>query len=420
MVGVMAFEQTSLFFLLPFIKREMALTNSQAGLLGTVYFVAFALSSWLAGPLADRGRGRKAALIVIIAATSLFSVLSAAVHSYASLFAVRLLMGLLEGPVLPLAQSILALESPAKRRALNMGIVGSLIGNLFGGLIAPLTLIHLASSHGWRAGFLLVAAPGLVSAALAALILHQPSGQPVADEVSAPAPQNGMFNVLALTNVWQCACIGCCFAAYLSVGIAFIPLFYSTGGDLTPGEIALLMSTAGISAITYSVIVPMASNWIGRRRAMVAAYSLGIIPPLAAISCGGAIALLGPLMFFGWAISGTGSLSYGTIPSESVDPSMLSRAIGLIVALGTLGGGLLGPTIAGWSADVWGPRAPLLVMVTIGVTGALISLCLTETAPKRIQQRRSPQAPASPANPLFREVFDGRRSQAAPRHIKEM
>jgi MFS transporter, ACS family, hexuronate transporter len=144
-VGVMIFEQSSVNFLIPFIKPELNLTNTQVGLLVSAYWATFALSSFATGLLADSIGSRKAVFIAIVVLLSLFSVLSGLANSFTQLLGARALMGLLEGPMLPIAQSIVVLESSVERRGTNMGIVGSLGGTAFGFFVAPLVLVKIAS-----------------------------------------------------------------------------------------------------------------------------------------------------------------------------------------------------------------------------------------------------------------------------------
>jgi len=125
-VGVMCFEQSSVYYLMPFIKPSLNLNNTRVGLLVGAYCVIFAISSYAAGVLADSVGKHKMLLVSTTALLSPCAVFSGLANPFIALLAVRLLMGLLEGPMFPIAQSIIALESPAQRRGINMGIVGSL------------------------------------------------------------------------------------------------------------------------------------------------------------------------------------------------------------------------------------------------------------------------------------------------------
>jgi MFS family permease len=86
-------------------------------------------------------------------------------------------------------------------------------------------------------------------------------------------------------------------------------------------------------------------------------------------------------MFIGWAPAGASILLLATIPSESVPRQLISTAIGLTFAIGTLAGGFLGPAIAGWSADHWGLQSSLLLDAACALALAAVCLGLRETKP---------------------------------------
>ncbi len=55
-------------------------------------------------------------------------------------------MGLAEGPILPIAQSLVVLESSESRRGFNMGVMQNLGSNLIGSFAGPVILTALAQS----------------------------------------------------------------------------------------------------------------------------------------------------------------------------------------------------------------------------------------------------------------------------------
>ncbi|PYO39956.1 MAG: MFS transporter, partial [Gemmatimonadetes bacterium] len=206
-VGVMSFDQVGINFLMPFIKPDLHLKNTQVGLLVSVYWVAFAVSSYASSFLAEALGRRKAFLVITLVLFSLCSVVPCFVTSFGTLLAARLAMGFLEGPMLPLAQSIIALESPIERRGTYMGIVGNLGGPILGLFVAPLLLVKLASLYGWRSGFLAIPAPGLLCALLVARLVPEPSaGKSALSRGDAPAASDGrLTEVLRFRNVYLCA-----------------------------------------------------------------------------------------------------------------------------------------------------------------------------------------------------------------------
>jgi len=147
------------------------------------------------------------------------------------------------------------------------------------------------------------------------------------------------------------------------------------------------MGLLGISAAFFGVLLPALSDRWGRKPVMVLSSSVGIACPLVAAYFFGPIALLAVFLFVFWAFSGSGSLIVSTIPSETVPPRSVSTAMGLIFAVGMIGGGLAGPAIAGWSADHWGLRAALMLQAGCAAAAVLASMALRETLPRKINMR---------------------------------
>jgi len=371
--------------LMPFIKPDLNLKNVQVGLLLSVYSGALAISSYAVSSLAESRGKRKSFLVTALLLLSLCSVLPAFTTSFGELLAARMLMGLLAGPMIPLSQSIVALESSVERRGVHMGIVGNLGAPLLGLFVAPLVLVGLASAYGWRTGFFVIAVPGLLCALLVARFVREPMAAKSADSrVTASAPRGRLAEVLRFRNVYLCAVLVCCYVAYLSLGFAFLPLFYVNAKQFSPQQMSLLMGLLGVSAALFGVLLPALSDRMGRKSVMILSSALGILCPLTAIYYLGPIAALAILLFVGWAFSGSGSILMSTIPSETVPVRSISTAIGLIVALGVVGGGLAAPAVAGWSADHWGLRAPLILQAGFAAAAVLASLALRETAPRKI------------------------------------
>ena len=143
------------------------------------------------------------------------------------------------------------------------------------------------------------------------------------------------------------------------------------------------MSFVGIGAMVFSVLLPMLSDRIGRKGVMVAANLLSTLCPLAAIFYTGPMVGFVLFQLIGWALSGTGSIITGTIPAETVPTRSVSTAMGLIVAFGVVGGGIVGPAFGGWTAEHWGLQVPVWLQIGCALTASLLSAALRETAPRK-------------------------------------
>ena len=382
--GLVLFDVISIDFLMPFIAPNLKLSNTQIGLLFSLYWLPFGLSSYVTGELTDRVGKPRTLLLVAMLLFSIGSVLPALATSFTTLLITRLLMGLLEGPILPLAQTIVAVECPAERRGVDMGIVQN-VGTSVLGLFEPILLVAVAVRWGWRVGFFAVALPGLICAVLIGLSLRRaPEPKNVVDSASAgssPRRRQGIREVLRYRNVWLCVVAASLFTAFVLIGRGYLPLVYVQLRHMSPQRMGLLLTVLSISGLALGVIFPALADRIGRKAAAVISSLLGVVFPLAGLYYAGPDTVLALLMFIGWAPAGASILFLATIPSETVPVHSVSTAIGLTFAIGTLVGGFLGPALAGWSADRWGLQSSLLLEAGCAIAMALISLGLRETKP---------------------------------------
>jgi len=378
-IGLMSVDQGSPSYLMPFVKPALQLDNAQIGVSVSAYWVMFAIGSSLAG-VASEALGRKRLLVLLLASFALCSVLPSLARNFTQFAATRAVMGLQAGALFALSQSIIAQGSSPTTMGRNMGLVTGFAGNIFGMLLGPVVLVQVAVALGWRAGFLTVMAPMVLCALFAWAVLREPESLPTHGTSSS----SSLFTEIAgIRNVWLCGLLCSLFVAYVSLGLAFLPLYLMEARELSSAQMSLVISLLGLSAIVYSVVLPLVADRIGRKPTLVAASLLSVGAPLAALYLESSLLVLGMVLFFGWGIAGTGSFWTGTIPSESVPTRLVAKALGAIIAFGVLVGGLAGPSLAGLAADRRGMGAPLQLLMGCAVLSAVLSLALRETAPGR-------------------------------------
>jgi len=385
--GFVFLDRNAASFLMPFIANDLHFNNSQVGLVASALSFTWAVAAFLGGAYSDRTGNRKNLLLVTVVAFSLCSFASGLAVSFATLFSIRLLMGLAEGPILPISQSLVAIESTAAKRGNNMGVMQNFGSNLLGSFAAPLVLVAIASTFNWRWAFFVSGVPGLIMALLIAKFIRQPV---------APAPppaqmKMGYGEMLRHRNMWLCMLMAIFMVAWMVLGWAFLPLFYIKVRQINNGQMSLLMSVLGLSAAFFSFVVPALSDRFGRRPVIVIFNFIGLLVPLAALHFQGSLFMLGTLIFIGWSASGTFPLFMATVPSETIPARYVATSLGMVVGLGEILGGVSAPAIAGRAADHYGLRAPVMIMAVCAVVGTVLALFLRETAPIRL-----PPSPAAP------------------------
>ena len=376
------FDITGIDYLMPFVAPNLKLNNTQIGLLFSLYYIPFGVSSYATGVLADRFGKPRALLISVMLAFSLASVLPGLTASFTTLLITRLIMGVLGGPILPLAQTIVATDFPAERRGTNMGIVQNVATSLLG-FVTPILLVALADRWSWRAGFFVIAVPGLISTALIALTMRQIPVAATGANDNSQSPRHGQLvrEVLRHRNVWLCIVGATLFTAFVLIGRGYLPLFLVQLRHMSAQRMGLLMSVLSVSGLILGIVFPALADRFGRKAAAITSCLLGAIFPLGALYFSGPDAGLAVLMFIGWAPAGASILLFATIPSETVPKGSISTTIGLTFAIGTLVGGFLGPAVAGWSADRWGLQSSLLLQAGCAIAMAMVCMGLRETRP---------------------------------------
>ena len=383
--GILFFDRNALNFVMPFVKPELGLTNTEVGLTSSALSFAWAIAALFIGARADKSGRRKTYLVGATIAFSMCSFLSGLATTFALLLGSRLLMGVADGGVAPISQSLTALSVTPERRGLAMGIMQNFGSNLLGSFAAPVLLVSFAAAYGWHHAFYLAGFPGLICAFLLWRIVREPSAP--AEELAAAAPLFGRLReILSSRNMILCCVIGVLLVSYLVICWAFMPLFLTQSRGFEPSTMSWLMGGLGLSATVGSFVVSGISDAIGRKPVLICASFLGVILPLGAMYYHGSVGMLATVFFLGWALNGTFPLFMGTIPSESVSKADMTTAIALVMGTSEVFGGVLSPTIAGWAADRSGLSAPLWIMLGLCTAAGVLSLALQETAPRRLRQ----------------------------------
>ena len=381
--GVVALDRLTINFLAKPIQDEFHLSNTQLGLLASALSLVIAPSGFLLAWVADSTRRRKLILLVTLVAFSLFSALPALVYAYPMLLAARLLLGAAEGPILPVAQSVMAIESSPARRGFNMGIMQNLGAAVIGVGLGPIIFTQLADHFGWRTAFLASCIPGLLLA-LAILVWMRPVNEPAPSMGALPGREGGLMEVLRTRNILICIAIAGLFSAWLLVQNVFLALYLQTHDGLSLTQAGALIGLTGVAQAISGTVMPALSDRIGRKPALFIMTAFGVVAPLATLMVPGASPFLGLALFVGWLAGGAGPLYISIIPTESVSPRHAATAVAIALASGEIIGGVMGPTIAGRAADAYGLAAPFWITAGAAAICAALSLLLTETAPRKI------------------------------------
>jgi MFS family permease len=308
------------------------------------------------------------------------------------LLAARCILGVAEGPLAPIGQSVVALESSQHRRGLNMGIMLNLGAALIGGGVGPLAATHLADAFGWRSAFYISALPGLVLAMVMLFWMRRPP-EPAKAAPEAKVPGGtGIMSLLGTRNILLCLAISGLYSAWLIVLGVFTPLYLTRVDGLKPTDMALVLTLTSPALAAGGMLVPAISDRIGRRPSLAAICFVGMLAPLAVLFIHGPMWLLTLALIVGNFGGGAGPLYVAVVPTESAPARHAATAVAISLASGEIIGGVIGPTVAGRVADITGPGAPFWICAACAGVSGLLALLLTETAPAALAKRAAATA----------------------------
>src|SRR5215475_12978819 len=152
-----------LSFAIPAIIAVFAITNADAGLIGTVTLLTSAFGGWFAGALSDRF-GRVRTLQITIAWFAVFTFLCGFAQNYTQLFVFRALMGLGFGGEWAAAAVLIGEVIRAEHRGKAVGAMqsGWAVGWGIAALLATLFFSVFPQDIAWRALFWVGLTPALL------------------------------------------------------------------------------------------------------------------------------------------------------------------------------------------------------------------------------------------------------------------
>ena len=209
--GFVFMERLSIVYLFPFIAPDLKLNNAEIGLIVSILAICWAISGWIFGTISDLVGSRKKVLLPITLIFSLFSFLTGFARSFGSMLLLRGLMGISEGPVLPIAQACVIADSTEKRRGFNLGFVQSSLG-LIGATLTPIIVTAVAAHYSWHSAFYLVGVPGIIMFFILLKYMKEP-------RLSSANLQTHKINrkdygkVYRNRNMWICTLISAFFMA---------------------------------------------------------------------------------------------------------------------------------------------------------------------------------------------------------------
>ena len=364
-------DRGSLAVAAPVMKGELGLSNEAYGWAVSAFFWVYAPVQLFAGWLCDRFSVYKllAAGILLWAASTF---LMGFVGGFASLFVLRIMLGIGESLAFPGSSKIIARHVPAERRgvanaSIAMGIaLGPAVGTLAGGL--------MVAHWGWRAMFIVF---GLVTLVWLAPWRRAVRALPTAGHFD----QGARVDVRALIGkwpLWSMSIVHCLGNYCFYFLLAWLPLFLTKSRGFTITEMTLLASLGyavqGACALAYGQF----SDWWTRsgrseaacRRWMMVASQMMAAAAILGLAFAHSAVSIGLLLCLAGAASASLSMNLYAIAQIFAGPRASGTWVGFQNALGNLSG-IFGPIVTGIIVDRAGYDYAFYLTAAVAAFGAL-------------------------------------------------
>ncbi|KDE11122.1 MFS transporter [Rhodococcus aetherivorans] len=369
------------------LARELGLSSSQIGLVGSLFFVTFTLGGFLAGPL-NKYLTLRWALLALGAMWSVVMLPLVVSASLVMLIVTRMLLGLAEGPSSALMHTAAySWHPPAKRGLPGAFLAGS--ASVAKIALAPV-LAYITVEWGWRAALVSLSILGAVW--MASWLTGWKEGPFTATAVkkgtgTASTEPSVPWKKIFLTRTFiSCAVLIMVVYALTTVVLTWLPSYFEVGlgySALQAGSMFALPSIVGLVLMVTSGSVTDRLAQRGYRSRVVRI----IVPGIGVLVCGSVLVFLPSIGTPGLAVAAV-SIGYGfgaiVFPlinaaiSELCPPQQTAGTMGVFLALMAVGG-LVAPYGTGVLVDnaatpAEGYATAFQVIGALGIVAAILVL----------------------------------------------
>lgn len=352
-------DRQAIFSVFTPLKAEMHLSDIQLGVIGSAFMWVYAAALPLAGPIGDRC-SRKGLIVGGLIFWSLITLATALATRYWQLVAFRALEGLGEAFYYPASMSLIGDYHGRQTRSRAMALHQSSVyaGTIAGGAVAG----YFGQYHGWRIGFLLFGGLGIALGAVLIGLLREPvrgkaeGDKPpeVSDELPEP-PEPLVDVVVGLARSPLVVLLTAVFAGANFVAVIFLTWMptYLTRTFKMDLAMAGLNATAWLQIASVLGVLAggaLADRWSSRwRSGRIRTQAVGLlvgVPFLVAIGRTREVSIL-VLALIGFGLAkGFYDANIWASLCDVVAPRQRATAVGLMNAIGWLGGSIAPPLIA--------------------------------------------------------------------------
>ncbi|HKV55788.1 MAG TPA: MFS transporter [Candidatus Binataceae bacterium] len=323
-----AFDFFVLVFVLPRIASEFHRSIADLALTITSTLAMRPVGALIFGWMADR-YGRKLPLMIDVLFYSVIEFATGLAPSYRWFLFLRTLYGIGMGGEWGVGASLAMEAVPAAQRGLLSGLLQE--GYAVGYLLAAGAFFFVYPHFGWRPLFFLGGMPALLTLYIRSNVPESKAWQRVRPSAStiwrAVRTNRGLFVYLVVLMTMM---------NLISHGTQDLyPTFLEKGRGLDPAQVATIAVIYNIGALAGGLVFGLASDWLGRRRAMVSAVLIGVLVVPLWVFPASLVLLTGGAFVMQFMVQG----AWGIIPAHLVEmspPEVRGLFPGLAYQLGVL------------------------------------------------------------------------------------
>ncbi|NDJ56428.1 MFS transporter [Enterobacteriaceae bacterium 4M9] len=349
--------------------------TTRLGLLMSVFLLSYGFSSVFLSGLGDRIAPVKLLTGMMVVWCVLMAMMGFT-HSYTGMMVLRILLGIAEGPLFPLAFAIIRHAFPAhlQARATMMWLLGTPLGAAIG---FPLS-IWLLNTFGWQSTFFTMALLTLPVLVFVRIGLRHVHMEPTRgrEKASADERRSARRELFSSPHFWMICVFNIAFLTYLWGINGWLPGYLIKGKGIHLEHAGWLSSLPFIAMLLGEAIGAWLSDRVDRR-----ALACFISMAGAAVGLALVLQLSGPLptiaaMSFSTFMWGVGAPNIFALLAKATHPRVSATAGGVFNGLGNFAGALSPVVMGALIAFTNSMDSGLLFLVAIAALGCALLLPL--------------------------------------------
>jgi ACS family D-galactonate transporter-like MFS transporter len=275
-LAVSYIDRVNLAIAAPYIKRDLAISDTSMGLMLGAFFWTYALLQIPAGWLLDR-IGARAGLALAVGWWSFFTILTGAMRSVSTLFGCRLFLGVGEAAVYPGGAKVIYAWFPKAERGMASGIFDA--GPRAGTAIALPIVTSAIGIWGWEASFYVTGLIGFVWLACWIAIYKEPEdhhsvdphqltllqearGRPISENPQTIEP---WYTLLRHRTIWGMMIGFFCFNFVNYFFLTWFPTYLVMAKGFSLGQLGTLGALPALMSIPGSLLGGWSSDQLFKR-----------------------------------------------------------------------------------------------------------------------------------------------------------